>query len=89
MEPAHRMMVGSCTAMLDSRRRTGRQHRHELVEHDPLVEDAAKCEVEARPVGIDMRETAGDRTLAARHLPDGIVCDLRDLRVEIAEPAPL
>src|SRR5580704_6929389 len=88
MEPADRMMVRRRAAMLDGRGRARRQHLHELVEHDRLVEEATKREVEAGTVGIDMGEAAGDGTLAAGYLPDGILGDLHDLGVEIAETLP-
>src|SRR5271163_890320 len=63
MEPAHGVMVGGRTAILDGCGRTGRQHLHELVEHHSLVKNAAKREVEAWPIWIDMSEAAGDGAL--------------------------
>src|SRR4029077_4511422 len=63
-------------------------HLHELLEHDPLVEEAAKREVEAGTVWIDMGEGAGAGSPAAGYLPDSIVGDLCDLGVEIAETLP-
>src|SRR4030095_16414039 len=38
VEAADGMVVSGRTAMLDGGCRAGRQHLHELVEHDPLVE---------------------------------------------------
>jgi len=58
VEAADGVMVGGGAAMLHRGRRAGRQHRHELVEHDPLVEKAADREVEAGAVGIDMGEAS-------------------------------
>src|SRR4029453_4452705 len=59
MEAADGVMMRGRAAMLDRRRRAGRQHFHELIERHPLVQDAAEGEVEAGPVGIDVGEAAG------------------------------
>src|SRR5205809_4822035 len=64
VEAADGMVVGGRTAMLDGGCRAGRQHFHELVEHDPLVEQASEGEVETRAVGIDVGGTASGGAFA-------------------------
>src|SRR5260370_21482784 len=81
-------MVRGRAAMLDGGRRAGRQHLHELLQRDPLVEDAAEGEIEAGPVGIDVGEAAGDRAVAAPDVPDRVAGNPCELLMEVAAPPP-
>ena len=74
--------------MLDGGRRAGRQHLHELIERDALVQDAAEGEIEAGAVGIDVGEAAGDGAFAACDALDRVPGDLRDLPVEVGDTLP-
>src|SRR5216684_4961231 len=88
VEAADGVVVGSRAALLDGSRRAGRQHLHELLQRDPLVEDATEGEIEAGPVGIDVGEAAGDRAVASRHALDRVMGDPGDLVVEVAGALP-
>src|SRR5216684_8161458 len=88
VETADGVMVRGRAAMLDGGRRAGRQHLHELLQRDPLVEDAAEGEIEAGPVGIDVGEAAGDRAVAARDALDRVAGNPGDLLMEVADALP-
>src|SRR5262245_62773514 len=88
VEAADGMMMRGRAALLDGGRRAGRQHLHELIERDALVQHAAEGEVEARAVGIDVGETAGDGAVAPGDAFDGVLGEPDDLLMEVAHALP-
>src|SRR5262245_58779651 len=88
MEAADGMVMGCRAAVLDGSGGAGLQHVHELLELAPLVQNAAKGEVEAGPVGIDVGEAASHGAVASGYPLDGVAGDPRDLLVEVAHALP-
>src|SRR5262249_52044 len=88
VEAADGMMMRGRAALLNGGRRAGRQHLHELIERDALVQHAAEGEVEAGAVGIDVGEPAGDGAVAPRGAFDGVLGEPDDLLMEVAHALP-